>query len=81
MRRVCRACVLAIAMLENLTVLTMEVLHSLWLPAGRDRRFLRVYMYARGDREEAERSNHFAEESRNYMLGRVEGSKGVGQTY
>ena len=59
MRRVCRACVLAIAVLENLTVLTMEVLHSLWLPAGRDRRFLRVYMYARGDREEAERSNHF----------------------
>ena len=67
-------------MLENLTVLTMEVLHSLWLPAGRDRRFLRVYMYARGDREEAERSNHL-EVSRNYMLGTVEGSKGVGQTY
>ena len=57
MRRVCRACVLAIAVLENLTVLTMEVLHSLWLPAGRDRPVLRVYMYARGNREEAE--NHF----------------------
>lgn len=35
----------------------MEVLHSLWLPAGRDRPVLRVYMYARGNREEAE--NHY----------------------
>jgi hypothetical protein len=42
-------CVLAIAMLENLTVLTMEVLYSLWLPSGHD--ILRVY--ARGDREDA----------------------------
>ena len=69
-------------MLENLTVLTMEVLHSLWLPAGRDRPVLRVYMYARGDREEAERSNHSGRvQELQYMLGRVEGSKGVGQTY
>ena len=44
-------CVLAIAMLENLTVLTMEVLYSLWLPSGHDRPILRVY--ARGDREDA----------------------------
>ena len=43
-------CVLAIAMLENLTVLTMEVLYSLWLPSGHDRPILRVY--ARGDRED-----------------------------
>ena len=57
----------------------MEVLHSLWLPAGRDRPVLRVYMYARGDREEAERSNHFGRVQE--LQKGVVSCKGVGQTY